>query len=424
MKYAFTNATLFDAKSYKSVKEEMTVLVDGTKIVGVYDKKVKLPSGYKKYDLKGKFLMPGLIDLCAHIHGRSRPAFDNVIPGAVAKLLSASMGAIGKSSAENLARENLQNALLSGVTTVRMAGDLTYTDVKLRRLVREGAFLAPDIITSGPAITCTLGHGEGTFAVSSDSPDELSIYVDAHAARDSDIIKICVSGRDKGSLSSRTMTAEQIHAICKRASLLGYRVFAHCDSAESIKLALSEGVSVIEHGSLMDASLASAMKEKGASLIISLSPQFPLVKLPTSETGLTPSAKDSCASVMKNVISGARKAISERIPVGIGSSSTLPFVPPYSMYREIYLFSKYCGIPSEYALYTATAVNARIAGIYDRVGSIEVGKDADLLILAKDPIKNLRALRSPFAVMKGGKLIEKPCIKRIPDIDAMLDRIM
>ena len=94
------------------------------------------------------------------------------------------------------------------------------------------------------------------------------------------------------------------------------------------------------------------------------------------------------------------------------------------MWRELHYFVKYCGVTPAFALYSATKLNARLAGIGDVTGSIEAGKQADLIVCEDDPLRNVSALRTLDMVIKGGYRIDKPQIKKMPEVERELDKFL
>ena len=117
----------------------------------------------------------------------------------------------------------------------------------------------------------------------------------------------------------------------------------------------------------------------------------------------------------------AKTALANGIPVGLGNDVGCPYITQYDFWRELCCFHKYCGVSNQFALYTATLRNAQLAGVGDVTGSIEAGKSADFIVTAKDPLKDLSALRELELVVCRGRMVKKPNPKRKKEIDAVLD---
>ena len=112
------------------------------------------------------------------------------------------------------------------------------------------------------------------------------------------------------------------------------------------------------------------------------------------------------------------------VPVGLGTDVGCPYITHYDMWRELHYFVKYCGVTPAFALYSATKLNARLAGIGDLTGSIEADKQADLIVCSGNPLQNLSALRELDMVVKGGYRIDKPQIKKMDEVERELDKFL
>ena len=120
----------------------------------------------------------------------------------------------------------------------------------------------------------------------------------------------------------------------------------------------------------------------------------------------------------------SKKALANDIPVVLGNDVGCPWITQYDFWRELYYFHKYVGVSNAFALYTATARSAELAGIGDITGSIEKGKAADLIVTAKNPLDDLRALRNVDMVVARGTIIDHPKIKKKKQVEAELDKFL
>ena len=118
----------------------------------------------------------------------------------------------------------------------------------------------------------------------------------------------------------------------------------------------------------------------------------------------------------------ARTCLDNGIPVGLGTDTACPYVTHYDMWRELMYFKKYLGVSNEFAIHTATLVNAQIAGIDDITGSIEVGKSADFMVVNGNPLEDLETLRNPQMVVLRGNVIKKPKVKKFAYVEEELDK--
>lgn len=126
--------------------------------------------------------------------------------------------------------------------------------------------------------------------------------------------------------------------------------------------------------------------------------------------------------VFDGIVSLAKECLKEGIPVGLGTDTACPYVTQYDMWRELYYYSKFCGVSENFAIYSATLLNATLAGIGDITGSIENGKMAEMIVVEKNPLEDLRALRNPDMVVMRDKIIRLPKVKKIPEVETELDK--
>lgn len=122
------------------------------------------------------------------------------------------------------------------------------------------------------------------------------------------------------------------------------------------------------------------------------------------------------------MIQCARTCLDNGITVGLGTDTACPYVTHYDMWRELMYFKKYLGVSNEFAIHTATLVNAQIAGIDEITGSIEVGKSADFMVVNGNPLEDLETLRNPQMVVLRGNVIKKPKVKKFAYVEEELDK--
>ena len=178
------------------------------------------------------------------------------------------------------------------------------------------------------------------------------------------------------------------------------------------------------YGADPDEDMIRLFKETGAVQVCTISPAIPGAYFPTEVTHMSEMGKFNSNIVMEGMIACAKKALANGITVGLGTDTACPFVTHYDMWRELHYFVKYCGVTPAFALYSATKLNARLAGIGDLTGSIEADKQADLIVCTNDPLRNLSALRELDMVVKGGYRIDKPQIKKMDEVERELDKFL
>lgn len=150
---------------------------------------------------------------------------------------------------------------------------------------------------------------------------------------------------------------------------------------------------------------------------------MPYVFMDPADTGLGELGRHNGTIVFNGIAECARACLENGIPVGLGTDVGCPFTTPYDMWRELGYFVKFCGVTPDFALHTATKVNAQILGLGDVTGAIEPGKCADLIVSGKNPLEDFENLRTLSMVCARGQLIRNPKVKRVKSIDDAMDAL-
>lgn len=220
------------------------------------------------------------------------------------------------------------------------------------------------------------------------------------------------------------MQPELVKAACDKAHSLGMIVAAHVESPEGVMAALQNGVDSIEHGAQPNDEMITLFKQRKAFQISTISPALPYALFDRSISHATYEQQENGKIVFDGIVALAKANLAAGVPVGLGTDVGCPYITHYDMWRELHYFVKYCGVTPAFALYSATKLNARLAGIGDLTGSIEADKQADLIVCANDPLRNLSALRELDMVVKGGYRIDKPQIKKMDEVERELDKFL
>ena len=430
MKIAFVNGVILDGTREMEPVKGKAVLVNGERIKDIVDDSEDL-SSYEVVDLKGAYLLPGLINLHAHLALSGKPPKkEKKKPTDYKKLVKLLTGnPIVRAIVRKMLADCAANELMSGVTTLRVVGGVMDFDGGVRDRINEGKASGPRILTSNMAISVPGGHFAGAIATESKSPDEAMADVRKIAHSNPDLIKLMVTGgimdsSESGEPGVLRMPAEIVKAASDQAHQLGYQVAAHVESPEGVRVALENGVDTIEHGAMLDEHMISLFKERGAAEVCTISPAIPYAEFELSESHALPVAKDNSDIVLKGIIECAKTCLENDIPVGLGNDAGCPFITHYNFWRELCYFHKYVGASNKDTLHIATLGNAKIVKIDKETGSIEKGKYADLIVVDRDPLKDLSALRNVKMVCTKGKLFRDLKVKRIPEADRLLDKYM
>ena len=426
MKYAYINGKILDGDKDMQVKEGMVILTDGEKITGI-EKEVPRTEGIKVIDLGGRYIMPGLINMHVHLAGNGKPRKkqrDNE------KLVKTLMGtALSRAVAYKVVSDFAKTELLSGVTTIRTVGGLGDFDTKLRDEVAAGKKTGPRILAANEGISVPGGHMAGSVAVAAGSIDEALKQLEHAENEKVDLIKLMITGgvldaKEKGVPGELKMKPEMVKAVCDKAHAAGYKVAAHVESPEGVKVALENGVDSIEHGAKPDDEMLRLFKEKKAFLCTTISPAVPYALFDRSLTNATEVEQYNGNIVFEGIVECSKAALANDIPVVLGNDVGCPWVTQYDFWRELCYFHKYTGVSNAFALYTATKRSAELAGIGDVTGNIEVGKCADMIVTKENPLDNLAALRNVDMVIARGRVIDKPKVRINKLVEQELDRFL
>lgn len=425
MKYAFVGATVLDGTLDMKPLKNFTVLVEDGKITGIKSGHINLDD-YKVIDLSGKYLMPGLINLHVHLPGNGMPK-DTKKQNAesVKRLMS---NPITRYAVYTMCKNYAQQELMSGVTTIRTVGGVQNIDTTIRNKVNAGKIKGPRILASNMAVSVPNGHMAGVLAHIAYSPEDCVKYVRLIAQDKPDLIKIMITGgvldaKVKGEPGELKMPLEFVKACCDEAHLLGYKVAAHVESPEGVKVALEGGVDTIEHGAKPNEEIIKLFKEHKSAHICTISPAIPLGTFDESVMHSDEVTRYNGKIVLDGIIECAKACLNNGVTVGLGTDTACPYVTHYDTWRELAYFEKFVGVSKSFALHTATQVNAQIAGIDHITGTIELGKCADFLITEENPLENLQALRNPYMVVANGKIYNSK-IKKYEVVENALDSVL
>lgn len=425
MKYAVTNCKILSGKKDMEVIEGYCILVDDGKITALPKLSDANLNDYKIVDAGGKFVMPGLINMHVHLAGNGKPQKkqrDN------AKLVKKIMSSgLTRAIAYNLVCGFAKKELLSGVTTIRTVGGLADFDGRLRGDIAAGRKVGPRILASNQGLSVPGGHMAGSVAVAARNIDEALKYVDKCREQNVDLIKLMITGgvldaKEKGVPGEVKMSAEMVREVCDKAHKLGYKVAAHVESPAGVKLALENGVDSIEHGAKPSEEIIELFKEKGAFLCTTISPAIPYALFDRSLSNASETEQYNGNVVFEGIVDCAKTAIENGIPVVLGNDVGCPWVTQYDFWRELCYFHKYVGVSNKFALYSATALSAEMAGIGAITGTIEEGKSADMIFTTENPLENLQALENIKTVIVRGEIIDNPRNKINKKIKRELDK--
>lgn len=432
MKYVFTNGKILNGTKDMQVQEGQVILVENERITEILPaeeagKRNLKASGYEEIDLQGKYILPGLINMHVHLAGNGKPQKKQRDNEALVKKIMSN--GLTKAIAYNMVCGFAKDELYSGVTTIRTVGGLGDFDTRLRDDIAAGKKPGPRILAANEGISVPGGHMAGSVAIAADSVEEALQHLETSKAQKVDLVKLMITGgvldaKEKGVPGELKMAPEMVKAVCDKAHTMGYMVAAHVESPEGVKAALKNGVDSIEHGAKADEEMISLFKEHNAFLCTTLSPALPYALFDRSITNASEVEQFNGNVVFEGIIDCAKAAIANDIPVVLGNDVGCPWITQYDFWRELYYFHKYVGVSNAFALYTATCRGAEMAGIGDITGTLEPGKCADMIVVEKNPLEDLRVLRNVDMVIVQGKVIRAPKVKKKQIVETELDKFL
>lgn len=432
MKYVFTNGKILNGTKDMQVQEGQVILVGNERITEILPaeeagKRNLKASGYEEIDLQGKYILPGLINMHVHLAGNGKPQKKQRDNEALVKKIMSN--GLTKAIAYHMVCGFAKDELYSGVTTIRTVGGLGDFDTRLRDDIAAGKKPGPRILAANEGISVPGGHMAGSVAIAAGSIEEALQHLEIAKAQKVDLVKLMITGgvldeKEKGVPGELKMAPEMVKAVCDKAHAMGYKVAAHVESPKGVKVALQNGVDSIEHGAKADEEMIALFKEHNAFLCTTLSPALPYALFDRSITNASEVEQFNGNVVFEGIIDCAKAAIANDIPVVLGNDVGCPWITQYDFWRELYYFHKYVGVTNTFALYTATCRGAEMAGIGDITGTLEPGKCADMIVVEKNPLEDIRALRNVDMVVSQGKVLRSPKVKKKQIVETELDKFL
>jgi imidazolonepropionase-like amidohydrolase len=348
-------------------------------------------------DLSQKTLLPGLMD--AHVHLMFSGGPD---PEEIQKYSDPFLTL--------LAAENARKTIQAGFTTVRDTGARGFIDIALRTAIEQGMLQGPRLFVSGHFICMTGGHGSTFGARQADGIAECRKAAREQIRAGVDVVKVMATG---GVLTQGTepgaaqLSEEEIRVMIEEAHKAGKITSAHAHGIQGIKNALRAGIDSIEHGTYADDEALKMMREKGVFLAICIgATRAPIVKT-SSDVNVPDYVIRKNKEVLNHQLATLKKAHEMGINVVLGTDSGTPLNSHGNNAEEFEIFVEN-GISEMEAIIASTSRVAKLLRIDDKLGTLEEGKIADLIVVNSDPLTNISSLKDPIFVIKNGIIVKKP----------------
>ena len=405
---AIRAGTVIDGTGAAPLKNAV-ILIRGERITAL-GTGVTIPAGATVIDLSGLTILPGFID--AHVHLASRTLGDGDWQHAVLTMSPAEMALLGAAHA--------QQTLEAGFTTVRDVGSAHYGDIALRNAINAGWVAGPRIVAAGILFGITgghcdetdglapgvLGHEAGVEEGVADGVDAARAAVRTMVKNGADVIKICATGGVLSltdSVGAQQYSEEEMRAIVETARGLSRRVAAHAHGTEGIKAAVRAGVTSIEHGTLLDSEAVALMVQHGTWLVPTLMAGDQAMQLVNAGRLPAPIAAKARA-IVPRVQTSFRLALRAGVKIALGTDAGV--FQHGKNAHEFTLMVRF-GMTPQQAIQAGTLSAATLLGRESDVGSLAVGKYADIVAVKGDPLQDISTLEHVDFVMKAGAVFKR-----------------
>lgn len=373
--------------------ENETNKADGIHLFEEYDPKEKV----QVLDAKGMTLLPGLIDMHTHMQ----------LGGVYGSDLASVRPTIASQTLDCL--KYVQTLLSLGYTTIRDVGDVKGNPTfAIRDAIQAGKIVGPRMICSGLTL-CPHERGvydEDGMVLSVDSPMEMRKAVRTIIGAGADMVKIYASGSmlSPGSLADlKILEEDEVLEAVKIAKSKGTYVAAHCHAAEAVDICQRSGVRTLEHASFITEETAKRLSGKqDQGIVITLACTEPEVN---ATDGYSDEVQKRFEQTMQRVYECLRRAYELDVLIGWGTDCSMNSYIKYP-YAEFKARKEHLGFNNIDILKQATINSARLLGIDNEIGTVKVGKEADLVLVDGDPKEDITVMYKPVRhVIKSGMLI-------------------
>ncbi|MEP1742193.1 MAG: amidohydrolase family protein [Kangiellaceae bacterium] len=399
---------MIDVENLK-VKKNQSIRISGNKIKAIEKGFIAANENEILIDLKDKTLMPGLMDMHVHMSGEiSKESYGEKF---------------FLSNADYALRSTVyaQKTLDAGFTTVRDLGDLSAgVVVSLRKAIDQGYIKGPRIYAAGKSIATTGGHADPTNGLRPDlmldpgpkqgvinGADEAIKAVRQRYKEGSDVIKLTVTGGVLSlakSGSNPQFTQDELDAVVQAAKDYDFVVAVHAHGAEGMKRAVMAGVDSVEHGTYMTDEVMRLMKKKGTYYVPTITAGKWVAEKAAIDGYYPAIVQPKAAAIGPLIQETFGRAYKKGVKIAFGTDAA---VFPHGLNGREFKYMVEAGMPAIETIQSATLNTAKLLRIEDKLGSIKVGKLADLVAVDGDPLKDISLMETISFVMKDGVIYKQ-----------------
>ncbi len=388
----------------KIVVKDSSIIIDNGIVSSIENGFIKVDKDYSVIDLRGYSVMPGLMDMHVHFGQEYKSKAERPIK-------------IERETEAILATAHADITLKSGFTTVRQVGDSGFVSISLRDAIAAGSVNGPRIFTSGKSIATTGGHADPTNGKAIDDydhptpeqgvingPYEAYTAVRQRYKDGADGIKLTVTG---GVLSvaksgdNPQFTLEEAKAVVSAAKDYGMWVAVHAHGPQGMKRAVIAGVDSVEHGTFMTEEIMDLMIKNDTYYVPTISAGEWVAEKAEIDNFFPEIVRPKAASVGPQIGSTFGKAYERGVKIAFGTDAGVQ--AHGTNWKEFVYMTEYGMEPMD-AIVSATVETAKLLGESNRLGSISVGKIADIIAVSGDPLEDMNNMKNVIFVMKEGKV--------------------
>jgi imidazolonepropionase-like amidohydrolase len=415
MYIVLTNGDLIDGTGRRF--KPATVVIEGSTIVAAGPAPdVQIPEGEKQViDVADKVIMPGMMDLHDHLHGDASEFIDGTPHVRFGEQVNFTEDHDAYLAV--LMMENARKALKAGFTTIRDTGSPRDITIDIARAARDGLFQGPRILASatiGQTVPAGKKQVHGALGGDITGPVEAAKAVREKVGSGADWIHLRATGAGAGQFGPEVelLTVEELRAATEEAHRLGKRVTVNACGAKGTRNSVIAGVDCVEHGTHLaqDDDVIRMMVERRVGWVPTL-----YVSIAKKEQADAAAARGEKIGLpdfwVKRELDtidlwrrGFEKALAAGVLLGMGTDTGAPYMIHGKNAKELEIYVRY-GASEMQAIVAATRNNAEILGMADTLGTVEAGKEADIIVVKEDPIKDIRVLQDNeniALVIKGG----------------------
>ena len=375
-------------------REDVDLLVEGSCIAGIGSRGEISEEGARVIAAEDKTVLPGLID--AHVHICSDPE-----PRPLAERRGESLAMMTIRGVRN-ARLTVEG----GITAIRTVGTRGGVDLAIRDAIKSGIIPGPRMVAGGRGITITGGHGYYS-GIEVDGPDEMRKAARSLIKDGVDVIKVKVTG---GVMTPGIrpgvpqLNRDELEVVIEEAHKAGIKVAGHAEGKRGVNDAIAVGIDSIEHGYFMgNEEGLQMMLERGTFLVPTIIAYDLIAK--GEGSALTKEAIENARMALEYNTVGFRRAVEAGAKIAMGSDAGTAFNDHGRSWRElIYMVEN--GMTPMQAIVAATRNGAELLGLGEEIGTLEVGKRADVIVVDGNPLEDISQIGNVVWVMKDGELVK------------------